>query len=127
MQVLQVEVKMIKSLISTLAILILLLSVQGCKEEVNCEKLKSRLTKCMIANYKVINKQRETKGRDLSKEKFIEDRNKVSAKYAAIIDEYFYEKCKAASGRDSRAKKINKCLEEKECHNVHRCLKAVLQ
>ncbi|MDA3862976.1 MAG: hypothetical protein PF689_03820, partial [Deltaproteobacteria bacterium] len=118
---------MLKSLISTLALSILFLSMQGCKKEVDCEKLKSRLTKCMISNYKVINKTRkEKKGRDLSNEKFIEDRNKVSAKYAAIIDDYFYEKCKAASGRDSRAQKINKCLKEKECHNVHLCLKAVL-
>ncbi|MGM0596028.1 MAG: hypothetical protein ACQES9_03235 [Myxococcota bacterium] len=118
---------MLKSLISTLAILILFLSMPGCKEEVNCEKLKTRLTECMITNYKVINKTRKVKGRDLSKEKFIEDRNKVSAKYAAIIDEYFYEKCKAASGRDSRAKKINKCLKAKKCQDVHGCLKTVLQ
>ena len=95
----------------------------GCKEKVDCTKMQSRLTKCMPDNYKALNKN----GRNLSDPKFKKDANEVAAKYAKLIDKHYADVCKAIDGKDKRAKKINKCLEQNSCTDVHACLKHVLK
>ena len=112
-----------KSVVTLLFALSTVTFVSGCKPKVDCEKLKERLTGCMVENYKAVN----PKGRDIEKKEFLDDRNKLAAKYTEIIDEQIIKKCEANGGKDVRAAKINKCLKQKTCQQVHACLKAVLK
>ncbi|MBN2725335.1 MAG: hypothetical protein JXR95_14820 [Deltaproteobacteria bacterium] len=102
---------------------ITLMGGSACKEKVDCEKLKQRLTSCMMDNYSKVNPS----GRPLEKKEFAADKKSTAASYAEAIDSFFVEKCSASSGRDSRAKNINKCLEASSCVDVHACLKTVLK
>lgn len=94
----------------------------SCKEKVDCEKMKEKLMTCMMDNYKVLN----PKGRPLDDPKYAGDKKKAMADYAGIIDKEFIEKCTSTGGKDERAAKINKCLSQKDCKDVHSCLKSVL-
>ena len=77
----------------------------------------------MAENYKELN----PKGRALDNPLFKEDANKLAAKYNTIIDEHYYDQCKAIGGKEKRASKINMCLRQKTCVGVHACLKDQLK
>ena len=93
----------------------------GCKEKVDCDKLETRLITCMEENYKAANPA----GCPLNAPECEKIRTDLMAKYAALVDKEFVAPCKAKSGRDSRAKKINACLDQKGCGDVQACLKEV--
>ena len=97
------------------------LGLAACGPQVDCNKLDSRLMECRWERYKKVNPS----GPDLKKDEYMEIRKTVEEKYAAGVEEIVSE-CKAHSGRDSRAKVINKCLGLKSCNQMYGCLEKVL-
>ena len=97
------------------------LGLAACGPQVDCSKLDSRLTECRWERYKSVNPN----GPDLTKDEYIDLRKSVEAKYNAAVEE-IVSSCREHSGRDTRAKLINKCLELKSCNKMHVCLEKVL-
>jgi hypothetical protein len=93
----------------------------GCKPKVDCDRLETRLITCLKENYKTFNPT----GCPAGAEECVKVMEKLTTDYAKIVDSEIVGPCKAKSGRDSRSAKINKCLEQKECKDVHACLKEV--
>ncbi|MBU1239353.1 hypothetical protein KJ865_06555 [Myxococcota bacterium] len=85
--------------------------------------MQSRLTTCMHENYTMLNKQ----GRNLKDPRFKKDANNIAAKYTKIIDKYYYDVCETIGGKEKRAKKINTCIAQDSCTDVHACLKQVFK
>ncbi len=95
----------------------------ACKEKVDCKKMQSRLTTCMHDNYVALNKA----GRDLKDPRFKKDANDVAARYTKLIDKHYFDVCESIGGRERRAKKVNTCLSQASCSDVHACLKEVFK
>lgn len=91
----------------------------GCKPKVDCDKLETRLVGCLKANVKAFNPAGCPE--DVAECK--EQREKLTAEYAKLVDKEIVAPCRASSGRDSRAARINACLDRPECKDVHACLK----
>lgn len=98
-----------------------LILVSGCKPKVDCDKLETRLIACMKDNYKALNPQ----GCPAEAEECAKTHEKLTADFARLVDQELVGPCKAKDGRDPRASKINKCLELKDCKELHACLKEV--
>jgi len=93
----------------------------GCKPKVDCDKLETRLITCLKENYKTYNPT----GCPAEAEECVKVMEKLTADYAKLVDQEIVAPCKAKSGRDSHSSKINQCLEQKDCKDVHACLKEV--
>jgi len=95
----------------------------GCKPKVDCDKLETRLISCMRENYKVLN----PKGCPAEAEECAKTMEKLTADYAKLVDSEIVGPCRAKDGRDSRASRINQCLDQNGCKEVHDCLKKEAQ
>ncbi len=94
-------------------------TLSGCKPKVDCDKLETRLISCLKDNTRTLNPS----GCPEDVPECKEIREKLTADYARLVDKEIVGPCRAASGRDSRAARINECLDRKECKEVHACLK----
>ena len=91
----------------------------SCKPKVDCDKLETKLIGCLKDNTKIFNPA----GCPEEIAECKQYREKLTADYAKLVDTEIVAPCRSSSGRDSRAARINVCLDRQECKDVHACLK----
>ncbi len=99
------------------------LAISGCAPKVDCNKLEARMIACKNDNYKALHPEPDVC--PLGSEECVKNHEELTTRYAQIVDTQLVIPCRKNSGRDTRAARINKCLDLKDCAEMHACLKEV--